>query len=275
MPENAEVALTAEILAKYLNNKSLTSIKFISGRYTKNPPLDVKQFKKALPLKVTNINSKGKFLWFALSGDWFIFNTFGLTGMWGFQETEYTRAILTFTNKTAYFSDMRNFGTLKFVNGAAALTRKLATLGPDFLKENVDISAIKNYHVPVVKLLMDQKRIGSGLGNYLTAEILYRAGISPHRLGSQLTSVMIKKLSYWINYMVKLSYVDNHIGYMTNLEKEAAKISRRHYHPEIRLKDREFTFLVYGQKHDPDGNVVKADKIISGRTTYWVQAVQK
>lgn len=287
MPEIAEVALTAEILEKYFKNKTLLSFDFVSGRYTKNYPIGYKRFSRALPLKVKKIDSRGKFLWFELSNPknrkeiWYIFSTLGLTGQWSLYEIKYTRAILTFRGDLcAYYSDMRNFGTFKFTTDRKALEKKLNELSPDFLKDNnFNLDKIRKYHIPIVKILMDQKKVGSGLGNYLVAEILYRAGISPHRLGSSLTDKEIKKLIYWIKYVVKLSYTDNHTGYMENLEEEARKIGRKNYHPDIKLKKKTFKFLVYRQKKDPYGNPVKAEKIVGPegkkRTTYWVPAVQK
>ena len=116
-------------------------------------------------------------------------------------------------------------------------------------------------------------------GNYLVAEILYRAGISPYRSSSQLLDDDIQRLEYWIKYIVKLSYMDNHIGYMVNLEEEQSKIKRKNYHPTIKLKEKTFKFLVYRQKKDHYGNPVHADKIVGPegkkRTTYWVPAIQK
>jgi formamidopyrimidine-DNA glycosylase len=210
------------------------------------------------------------------SKHWYIWNTFGLTGMWSFSKPDYVKAVLIFSNKKiAYFSDMRNFGTFKFSNDKKALDKKILKLTPDFLKDDFDLSGITKYKTPVVKVLMDQTKMGSGLGNYLTAEILYRAKISPHRKCDKLSEKDIKNLTYWIKYMTKLSYTDNHIGYMIDLEDEAEHIPRKKYHPEIKLKNKDFQFEVYHQKTDPHGNPVKAEKIISGRTTYWVPAVQK
>lgn len=286
MPEIAEIALTSEILEKYLKNKMLESFDFVSGRYSKRIPEGYNDFINSLPLKVKKINSRGKFLWFELvnpknkNEKWYIWNTFGLTGMWSFFEPKYVKAVLTFKHNVAYFSDMRNFGTFKFGTDRKALDKKLMELSPDFLKDDdFDISKIKKYKIPIVKILMDQKKVGSGLGNYLVAEILYRAGISPHRLGSELSDEDIENLTYWIKYIVKLSYVDNHIGYMVNLEEEANKLEKKNYHPDIKLKRKTFKFLVYRKKEDSYGNKVKAEKIVgtgdNKRTTYWVPAVQK
>lgn len=284
MPEVSEVALTAEILLKYLKNKILTDVDFVAGRYSKKSPEGYTDFINALPLKVRNINSKGKFMWFDLvdpknkKKHWYIWNTYGLTGMWSmYPPDKYLKAVLTFSgNRTAYFSDLRNFGTFKFSDSIVDLDFKLQELGPDFLKQDFDITLVKKYKIPIVKILMDQKKVGSGLGNYLVAEVLYCAGISPHRAGNDITDAELNKLDYCIRYLTKLAYTDNHTGYMTNLEDESSKIKKKNYHPEIKLKNKKtFNFNVYRRKKDPDGNKVKPDKIIKGRTTYWVPAVQK
>lgn len=284
MPEIAEIALTSEILFKYLKNKTLVSIEIISGRYLRKKPDGFVDFSEDLPMKIKKIDSRGKFMWFKLTNTnntWYIWNTFGLTGMWSFFEPKNSRIMLTFSDDTVcYFSDQRNFGTLKFSTDKEELDKKLDDLSPDFLKDNdFDLSKIQKFKIPIVKILMDQKKVGSGLGNYLVAEILYRAGISPHRLGIDMSDEDIEILTYWIKYMVKLSYVDNHIGYMVNLEEEASKLKKKNYHPEIKLGSHTFKFLVYQQETDPEGNKVKADKIVgpegNKRTTYWVPAVQK
>lgn len=287
MPEVAEVALTAEILTKYLRGKRLITFDFVQGRYSKKNPVGFEDFDKALPLTVKKVDSKGKFLWFELydpktNDKWYIWNTFGLTGMWSLTQPEkYVKAILNFNkNRSAYFSDTRNFGTFKFSNSPEELTKKLSTLGPDFLKDDdFNLSKIQKYKVPIVKILMDQKKAGSGIGNYLVAEILYRAKISPHRLGTEMSDDDIKNLTYWIKYVTKLAYVDNHVGYMVNLEDIADKIKRKDYHPGIKLKQKTFKFLVYGKKEDAAGNKVQIDKIVGSgenkRSTYWVPAVQK
>lgn len=280
MPEVPEIVLTSQILLKYLKNKILDNVKLISGRYTRNKPDNYNQFVKALPLQLTDVNSKGKFLYFTFKDPksdkkWYIWNTFGLTGMWSLDEAKYERVSLNFKGITAYYCDMRNFGTLKFSNDYEKLEKKLASLAPDFLKDNFDISKITQYHEPVVKVLMSQKLIGSGIGNYLSAEILYRAKISPHHICDKLTPKEVKTLNYWIRYTTKLAYDNNDTGYMADLAPEAQKIKRIDYHPEIKLKSKKFIFKVYRQKTDPYGNKVKADKIIKNRTTYWVPKVQK
>lgn len=288
MPELPEIALTAEILNARLKNKIIESFEFITGRFGpgRTKPDGHKKFINSLPLQIKKVNSKGKFLWFYLvdpenpENYWYIWNTFGLTGAWSFVDDDHDRLVVTFKDSSiiAHYSDMRNFGTFKFSQNQDDLKEKIKTLSPDFLKdENFDISKVTKYKQPIVAILMDQKKIGSGIGNYLAAEILYRARISPHRPGNSLTENDIANLTYYIKYMVKLCYLDGGTEYMGHLEKYVNRLPRKNYHPDIKIlkKDKKILFSVYQQDHDPYGNPVKRDKIIKGRTTYWVPALQK
>lgn len=288
MPEVCEVALTAEILHRKLHGKTLTSFEFVGGRYGPNrdKPTGYEKFIKNLPMKISKVDSRGKFLWFDLvpiegsdkENHWYIWNTFGLTGGWSFNKTDYIKATLTINNKEVHFYDLRNFGTFKFSQNQEELREKLESLSPDVLKdENLDLSGITKFKTSVVSVLMDQKKIGSGIGNYLVAEVLYLSGISPHRKCNTLTPEEIKKLTYNIKYMVKLCYLSGGTEYMNILEKEAIKIPRIDYHPSIKIekKDLKFVFNVYRQKEDPLGNPVQADRIVKDRTTYWVPKIQK
>lgn len=284
MPEGAEVALTAEILNNFCKGKSIRQIYINSGRYTKKIPDNFNEFQNYLPLKIKKIDSKGKFLWFECieknNVSWFIWNTFGLTGAWSFTEDKFTRISLELnTEEKIYFTDLRNFGTLKFVNNKFEMKKKLRSLGPDFLKcDNLNLDKISKYNTPIVQLLMDQKKIGSGLGNYLVAEILYKAKISPHRLGVNMSDDDILHLTYWIKYIIKKAYLYNNTKYVSHIQNLLKNKSYKNYHPEIKIKEKKFNFSVYKKKKDPYGNDVIGEKIVGNgsnkRTTYWVPDVQ-
>ena len=288
MPEVCEVALTAEILNAKLRGKILTAFDFTSGRYGpgRKHPDSYDDFIENLPLKVRKVDSKGKFMWFDLVKQddptihWYIWSTFGLTGMWSFTPQKFGRLQISSlqTNLIVYYSDMRNFGTFKFSQDKNELNKKLIGLGSDILKDNeLDLSSIIKYKKPIVAILMDQKKIGSGIGNYLVAEILYRAKISPHRKCNTLNETEIQKLTYFTKYMVKICYLYGGTEYMGHLVKETNKIPRKDYHPDIHIKKKDYSFIfsVYRQTHDPHGNEVMAEKILNGRTTYWVPMLQK
>lgn len=279
MPEVAEVAITAEILHKKLKGKQMNSFEFISGRYTtKKAPEEYGAFVKALPMTVVKVDSIGKFMWMELIGKktWYVWNTFGLCGSWTTEESDHTRAIVSYDNNEIYFCDQIGYGTFKFSKDWNTLNAKCVSLSPDFLKdEEFDMQKIKKINKPIMKILMDQKKIGSGIGNYLSTEILYRAKLSPHRLGSSLSNEDLDILEYWIKYVTKLSYVDNHVGYMTEFED----IVKQDYHQDIELEEETFDFKIYKKKVDPYGNKVSIDKMDgpekNKRSAYWVPAIQK
>ena len=136
---------------------------------------------------------------------------------------------------------------------------------------------------------MDQTKngLGSGIGNYLANEILYRAKMSPHTSLKDLVSNKSRcyQLSQAIKYTFKLSYLTNISGYMEHLENfldthkkliKSGELPIYHKTTKINKKDLKtgFTYQVYQQKTDPLGNPVIKENIISNRTAYWVKEIQ-
>ena len=285
MPEGPEVLLTSQMINHALAGKKITDIIILSGRYAKDPPkgyidLDIAN---SYPMILNRVRSKGKFMWFSLrtcaGSRLYIWNTFGMTGSWSFNETKHSRLMIKFKKYSLFYNDSRNFGTFIFDNSKQKLRNKLKTIAPDFLKSNsVVIENIMKYDKPIVELLMDQKKIGSGIGNYLAAEILFQAKISPYRIGSSFTREELEELLKCIIYIMKIAYMNNRVGYMLDMDNKAGDVERIDYHPNIETDNVEFRFKVYGKKTDPDGNNVEIAKIVgtknNKRSTYWVPAVQ-
>jgi formamidopyrimidine-DNA glycosylase len=296
MPEICEVVLTSQALKDKLLNKKLNKINILSGRYTKTV---FKGYNKMVfPLKVTNIDSHGKFMWFQFENDKYLLNTFGLTGMWGFNKTKYNRIEFVFEdNIIAYYDDDRNFGTFEYDDTADAFNKKINKLAPDLLKTNFTkeqflewfkdflSKSSKRKDMLIVKVLMNQNKsdgIGSGLGNYLVPEILYRCKISPHRKMGNLTDNEIMNMSQIIKQVLKQCYIYNDTGYMEDIKDFVEehyngihKGKYPDYHLEIKIpKGQKFMFYVYRQKVDPYGNKVIAEKILGNRSTYWVPNIQ-
>ncbi len=278
MPEVCEVALTAEILNSKLKNKTLKSIKLISGRYTKIPPKGFDELK--FPYTIKSVNSKGKFLYFILENDeiMYIWNTFGMTGYWSFEKSEHSRLAMKFDDDKVedgpsgkvYYNDQRNFGTFIFNDNETALKKKLTSLSPDYLKDDdFNLEKLKNVNKNITEVLMSQK-YGSGLGNYLTSEVLYRAKISPYQICNKMTNEQLKKLEKSIKYLTKKCYLKNNLEYLKLNYKP-----KHDYHKNVNVNDTDFEYKVYQQKEDPYGNIVKKDEIVKGRTMHWVPTIQK
>lgn len=320
MPELPEVLLSALWLNDTLKGCEITNMKILTGRYSRHPLNGEELFRKYKPFKINEINSKGKFLWFDLTGkndkSYYILNRFGLEGEWGFTKEKHSGLQFTIIDKDnikseLYFTDSRNFGTVEIVNNKNRLNTELNKLGPDFLKtpftEQEFYNRIEDYvtkktnkiikargNQKIVTVLMNQTAsggLGSGLGNYLTAEILYYAEISPHTTMKQLYED--KKTAFIladsIKYITKLAFLEANVGYLAHLDPSMSTFIKKlrknidnnknhenNYHSDTILDEKDtFTFQVYGKKYDPFKNPVKPDKIIPGRTTYWVPAIQK
>lgn len=303
MPEGPEVTIMSQYLLSKLKNSYITKITVLNGKYLKKQINGIDYIKDNY--KITNIESKGKLTWFTLENDkstLYMLSHLGLSGEWNFEKNDNARIkvdILKNDKKQdLYFNDQRNFGSIEIIKDKKKLTKKLDELADDALKTNITIkyfiqifddflnksSARKNANI--YKTLMNQKKINgivSGLGNYLVAEILYNAKISPHRTIGSLTESEIKQLFKSIKYVIKLSYYDNITGYMENF-KDFIDIHKKgisdgtypDYHGDIDLKNKKFKFYVYRRKTDDKNNPVTAEKnLIKGRTVYWVPNVQK
>ena len=138
MPEGAEVKLIGEALAHDVSGKTLVSVTALTGRYTKTPPEGLTLIQARLPSRVIGVGVHGKFMYWINENDVFVYNTLGMTGHWTRSQEKHSRVQFSFSDGTSvFFTDPRNFGTLKFVAGRSALVEKLKSLGPDMLSEKV------------------------------------------------------------------------------------------------------------------------------------------
>jgi len=314
MPEGVEVTILSENLRIILHNTTLTNIKIIGGRYAKKMPTNYVKFKKALPLKIIDVNNRGKFIYIVFENGWSLWNTLGLSGKWGFKKKKHSAIEFKFkknyspckninldddeispTGKklisekdlpyyapifelvipkkvlkskifSMYYSDVRRFGTFAFCDKNECLKKKLKSMKYDILNDNITLkefySVFKRRNIKnkvITKVLMNPK-LFSGIGNYIKAEALYLARISPHREAGDLTKSELRKLLLAIKYVMKLSYKSQYGVY--------------NYLPRIKIGRRQFKFRVYKRKFDSKGNKVKAEKTEDKRTTYWVPTLQ-
>jgi len=267
MPEGPEVRHIVDALSERLTEKCLLKIDLLSGRYTRHgPPEGSFDLIKNLPRMITSVECHGKFIYFKLDEGWSIWSTLGMSGTWQSGATKHSRVKLTIEDDEIFFNDMRNFGTLRFVKGHDYLCRKLTKLGPDMLSQDITDFEFKNAlrkrkNKTIVQAVMDQSVI-AGVGNYLKAESLYMARISPHRLCSSLSDREISALNKSIKSTIRESYRTGGATISTyqDFDGNSGKYTRR--------------FAVYNQDVDPIGNQVIKERTSDGRTTHWVPEVQ-
>jgi len=274
MPEGPEVKRITTRLNQFFEGRELTTIDFYDESYRqKQVRNDVDAFVQSLPTKVKSVQCKGKFIYWTMENGFIIFHTLGMSGTWRIQNKSPKHGRLSFERddgKLIHYRDSRRFGTFKVLNpkiGAAELTKKLdKMLGPDILNEEVSFDLWaerfrKVNHLNVTKAMMRQ-RVVAGIGNYIKAEALYIAKISPHRSVSSLSDKELKRLYDASLWVIKASY-------------EARGATIRDYElPDGTKGDYRFRFKVYSQRKDPLGNKVIKEATPDGRTTHWVAEVQ-
>jgi len=268
MPEGPEVKTTVDFLKNY-EGKILKNFTVLSGRYTKKPIDNMNNANWRLPLSLESVDCKGKFIYFTFKDGVYFFNTLGMTGMWSNNSSKHSRLKLEFAGDSIplYYNDVRNFGTVKIVLTKKVLDRKLKSIGPDFLKDGFGpedfYGLLKKYpNKTIAEFLMNQK-IVSGIGNYLKAECLYDAKISPHRFCCHITTDESSKLFQACRNIIRRSY-----------ETGGATI-KNYRKPDGKKGLYSQRFAVYNQKMDPMGNEVVKEKTLDKRTTHWVPSIQK
>jgi len=267
MPEGPECRKIAEGLAKLVSGKQLVGVDVLSGRYTKKEIGGLSEARVRFPLGIAGAGVHGKFIYLILEGGYSIWCTLGMSGSWSASADRHSRVRLNFHDGTSvYFVDMRNFGTLKFVAGKERLIEKLQSLGPDMLAEDVDIGKFiqklrSKKSDNICKAIMDQSII-AGVGNYLKADSLWAAKVSPFADVSDLSDDDLGLLCTKIKETIRASY--------------AAGGATIDTYRDVDGKKGQYTskFLVYNKKSDPAGNEVIKEITPDGRKTHWVPKIQ-
>ena len=268
MPEGPEVKRNTDFLNHQLTGKMFEHLQILSGRYKTHGPFKGFDAMIGKMLIVSEVCCKGKFIYFKFQDGSSLWSTLGMSASWQKKKTKHSRVhIRTNYGNEVYLNDIRNFGTLKYVETEKELSDKLSTLGPDVLSSYVDTELFKarldkKPKWSIAKALMNQSVV-SGIGNYLKAEILYAAKISPHRLCKDLTKEEIALIAEKSFEITNASYQSGGATILTYRDENNKKglYSRR--------------FMVYNHKTDPKGNKVIKETTTDKRSTYWVPEIQK
>jgi formamidopyrimidine-DNA glycosylase len=268
MPEGAECKLAAEGLARALTDRTITGLQILSGRYAKKPFEGHTQLVTELPKRVVGAGCHGKFIYILLDGgDSSIWSTLGMTGHWSRSASRHARVRLSLDDGTdVYYNDTRNFGTLKWSQGRRMLAAKLKTLGPDMLADDVSherfqAALLRKPKWTLAQALMDQGVV-AGVGNYVKADSLWLAKLSPHRKVDSLSLEEFESLNDSIKRVLRDSY-----------QSQGATIKSYKDFDDNEGGYGE-AFLCYGRSEDEDGEEVIREETLDGRTTWWVPTRQ-
>lgn len=256
MPESAEVKITTEFLHTMLENKVITNWDIIGGRYDDVSPPGFEELENNLPLLVESVKCKGKLIYFTLfneSGNFYIIHNLRMTGRWQEKKDKQACWIVDIDNSNAlWFRDLRGLATLEITRDESVLKREIDKLGPDILtpyfsltvwKELLETHKNKN----ITAFLMSQDII-SGIGNYLKAETLHYAKISPLRKVGSLKDHESDKLFEAIRIIPRISYNKGGLGLKTYAG------TKGEFDKELKI---------YGKKN------AEKTKTADGRITHW------
>jgi formamidopyrimidine-DNA glycosylase len=281
VPEVPELKHSRDVLRNIIVGKSIARLLTTSsGRYSLKQPEGMSEIINDLPLQVEAIDTKGKFMWWTLTGQdktWYMWCTYGMSGQWSRTAskhaafiTEYndSGSLITREQQKLFFNDQRRFGTIKFVDDFKKHQKKLASLGPDVLGDppiDPEIFAKKILLKPqrkITEALMDQSGV-AGIGNYIKSEALLRAGISPWRNVTDITSEEYVNLCQSVLDVATESYKSQGASIKTYRNVDDSKGTTQ------------FNFKIYSKKVCPIGHPVINETTTDGRTSWWCKQCQK
>lgn len=254
-----------------------------SSRYAERPPQDFERFKHVSShltrFCVGGVMTHGKFMhWsFADVAGWFDISmlvTHGMSGRWlicGHADVQALKhvviAIDLADGRSAVFVDPRHFGTIRF--GRARDVRDVIDrLGDDVrhlsvMQTSVFVNTLlmKARSKTICEALMDQSVL-AGIGNYLKAEVLWKAKMSPWRVVRDITSTEFTGLMCAIIDTYEIAVRARGASFKTHLNPDGSPGQMVDF------------MQVYGKELDPNGLAVVRQKTPDGRTTWWVPGLQ-
>ncbi len=273
MPEGPEVHRICDSIQPLLINKILISLEF--NEYCKYASKKVlknyEAFKKLLPLKIVNVQAVGKKIVIFLEKDISIVSSLGMTGHWVIKKENHSNLWLDVCNTDKqdekmrlYYDDQRRFGNLEIYLDQESLEKKLKSFGPDILATEVSKDEWltifrKRYFAnkEICVAILDEKGI-SGIGNYLRAEIIYRARIYPWTKVSDLSDKQLEILRIKSHKVIRESYASGGVTIESfwDCYGEPGKFRSK--------------LRVYNRKKDDYGNPVCKDYDRKKRMMHWV-----
>jgi formamidopyrimidine-DNA glycosylase len=242
MPEGPETFIVGRQLKRYVG-QTLEKIE----------SLGKKKIKLAKPIKLIDVKVRGKQIVLCFEKDIYLGVHFMLTGRFGTKEDKNVRHIFYFGGVPLYFSDARNFAHIVWMN-KEELKAMLARIGPSIMNIDEDdfIEAYNNASGKLATVLHNQQ-IVSGIGNYLRAEAMYRAKLSPLTKVESMTKKEIASLYTALKYLVN----------------KIVSLGGTHDYADLDGNYGAYTYKIYGRAKTPKNEPIKKLKINS-QTVYFV-----
>lgn len=169
------------------------------------------------------------------------------------------------------FRDQRQFGVMKLVTAdELSQTKGIEELAPEPFSDDFSLSYLKETLArsrrTLKTLLLDQTRV-LGLGNIYAAEALFRAGINPFKISSELSSRRVEKLHQAIRDVLRAA-VSGNSARRINLENPSGFSYGEAFGKTWQVYERE------GEVCFKCGTRIRR-LTHGGRSTYWCPKCQK
>lgn len=222
MPELPEVETIRRGLAASIAHKKITAVDIHKPKQIQGDLILFRQ--KIIGNKIIAVDRIGKLLIFQLAqGDDFLLVHLKMTGQLIYQNkknivagghnlpigealpNKYSHIIIYFADRSVlFYNDLRQFGYLKIVPSSdkEAIKNKygLEPLTKDFTWQNFQ-QVLQNKKGILKSILLNQK-IFSGIGNIYADEICFRAGVLPSRRVEDLSLLERKKIYQACQYII-------------------------------------------------------------------------
>jgi formamidopyrimidine-DNA glycosylase len=203
MPELPEVehvvrALRRVVVGRRIVATEVTLPKLIS-------PTSPSVFKRKIKgSTITAVSRRGKFILIELDSDLVLAVHLRMTGKFLYLSADdalpkHARAIFYLENdRRLVFSDQRKFGVMKLVaKSRLSKTKGISELAPEPFSDDFNVGYLKatlaRSRRTLKTFLLDQTKV-LGLGNIYAAEALFRAGINPFKVSSELSTKRVARL---------------------------------------------------------------------------------
>ena len=310
MPEIIEIKKYTDFIKKNINNKNLLDIKITGGRYKKHDPfVNYDKFIKLLPLKILDVNSKGKFMYITLENEIYLGITLGLSGGWFFKKNNSDKMIHGLENNKydndnnkydndnnivnkyiqtslkhlnveficssgiLYFYDQLSFGTITIFDNNIKINKKLLTLGIDIMNDDTTFKIFKEQ-------IEKNKNLNKEIGNVIVDQKII-SGIGNYLRADILWMSKIspfRKVKDICDNELKKIYNNMRLLIWSSYDYEGGiKLNIIKKTDKI-PKDYNRIFFVYNQDKDIFDNIIEKDKLYEGsqvRYIYWVKKIQK
>lgn len=267
MPEGPELLYFATLLKKKLKNATIYDIK----SFTDKPAIIPKDYEG----KILSVNSKGKLLWFQVTGksqDYYLHIHYGISGWLTFDRPEKNIKFEFNIKKkdkeiTMYMEDQRRFSKVKIVNFKEHnnIIDKLGIdiFSAEFTEEKFK-ETIKEKNMILAAFLLNQN-IFCGIGNYIKNESMYKTYLRVKIKTSDLIDEQISKLYHNILF----------IAYSTLIEMLRDSKAEKYLDPSKRVNEPKkleipYIFQIYSREKTLDGQTVYKIKV-AGRDSYCIK----